>query len=442
MKKIILIILALIPFLGFSQMEAGEYINADTVKKGGIDVYVDHLQNIESEDMGKFAKVSGDSVVWSEVAIDTITQNAADIVTIKDQQASQSDSILNNTEAIEAIETSTVQPATNLEANTGVRDDVYISPENLYFVLELREYLSERDSLTLFLTKYDGDTLTNSLYDSLVVQLALINANVDSIAENNTRIFSLFDSLANIYTETEIDYLLSIINEKDINQSDSLVLALDSLSNFLLLSDFGDILATHYLTELDSTGFEITESQISDLVHFTNEDETDQIYSADSADIVHFNELEYFTNEDETDKVYAGDSTKIKADIIENTDSILANAEAIENIVIELPDKASFITALLLLNDTDYLTAKNIGDLLDLYIQKDEFNATLTGDIDGVNTTFTTDKDFVPNTTQLFWNGQTYKRGLHYEEVGVNTIEFYSAFTPQLDDYYKLNYKY
>ena len=42
------------------------------------------------------------------------------------------------------------------------------------------------------------------------------------------------------------------------------------------------------LTELDSAGFNISESQIYDLVHFTNTDEKDQVFAADSANIVHF----------------------------------------------------------------------------------------------------------------------------------------------------------
>ena len=46
-----------------------------------------------------------------------------------------------------------------------------------------------------------------------------------------------------------------------------------------------------YLTDLDSTGFRITESQISDLDYFTNTDETDPVYATDSANIVWFSDL-------------------------------------------------------------------------------------------------------------------------------------------------------
>ena len=35
-----------LPFIGFTQFEGGEYINADTVKKNGIPVYLEHLKNL------------------------------------------------------------------------------------------------------------------------------------------------------------------------------------------------------------------------------------------------------------------------------------------------------------------------------------------------------------------------------------------------------------
>nr|WP_320023792.1 tail fiber domain-containing protein [uncultured Draconibacterium sp.] len=69
------------------------------------------------------------------------------------------------------------------------------------------------------------------------------------------------------------------------------------------IAAFGYI-KNYTVTESDVTqhqaALQITESQITDLVHFTNADETDQVFAADSADIVHFNELSYFTGEDIT----------------------------------------------------------------------------------------------------------------------------------------------
>ncbi|MCP3925114.1 MAG: hypothetical protein GY714_21265, partial [Desulfobacterales bacterium] len=59
-----------------------------------------------------------------------------------------------------------------------------------------------------------------------------------------------------------------------------------------------------------STGISITESQISDLDHFTNDDETDPVYGAwDKSTGISITEsqisdLTHFTNDDETDPVY------------------------------------------------------------------------------------------------------------------------------------------
>jgi uncharacterized protein (TIGR02145 family) len=54
-------------------------------------------------------------------------------------------------------------------------------------------------------------------------------------------------------------------------------------------------------------------------------DETDPIFAADSANIVHFNELDYFTNADEIDPVYAGDSAYIKTHVRDDLDLSATN---------------------------------------------------------------------------------------------------------------------
>jgi len=59
----------------------------------------------------------------------------------------------------------------------------------------------------------------------------------------------------------------------------------DSLSYYMLTTAFTDSIPTIKLTRFDSTGFRVTEEQILNLQHFTNADETDHVYAADSTQI-------------------------------------------------------------------------------------------------------------------------------------------------------------
>jgi hypothetical protein len=59
----------------------------------------------------------------------------------------------------------------------------------------------------------------------------------------------------------------------------------DSLSYYMLTESFTDSIPTIKLTRFDSTGFRVTEEQILNLQHFTNADETDHVYAADSTQI-------------------------------------------------------------------------------------------------------------------------------------------------------------
>jgi len=100
------------------------------------------------------------------------------------------------------------------------------------------------------------------------------------------------------------------------------------LSPFATISQLGDSTALlrseipTLLNDLDSAGFNISESQIYDLVHFTNTDETDQVFADDSANIVHFDELDYFTNADELDPIALDSITAHRLDINQNVSDI------------------------------------------------------------------------------------------------------------------------
>lgn len=68
MKKIfILSILILFSIFSFAQFEAGEYINADTIKKEGVNVFVDHLQNLSTNDSNFVAVNFGTYVDWVDL---------------------------------------------------------------------------------------------------------------------------------------------------------------------------------------------------------------------------------------------------------------------------------------------------------------------------------------------------------------------------------------
>jgi hypothetical protein len=54
-------------------------------------------------------------------------------------------------------------------------------------------------------------------------------------------------------------------------------------------------------------------------------------------------------------------------------------------------------------------------------------DATFTGAIDGFNATLTTPTDFVPNSVAVHVDGLRQKRGLHFNESGLNQIVFTSA---------------
>jgi hypothetical protein len=69
MKKLILILIIIFPFIGFAQFEAGEYVNADTIKKGGVPVFVNHLQNLSPDDSSKIPVHKGSYIDW-ESAVD------------------------------------------------------------------------------------------------------------------------------------------------------------------------------------------------------------------------------------------------------------------------------------------------------------------------------------------------------------------------------------
>lgn len=52
------------------------------------------------------------------------------------------------------------------------------------------------------------------------------------------------------------------------------------------------------------------------------------------------------------------------------------------------------------------------------------FDSTFTGAINGTNATLTLPTNFLANSTAVWMDGIRQKRGVHYNEVGPNQIEF------------------
>ena len=72
MKKVLLLLtLILLGFSGFAQFEAGEYLNSDTLKNKGVDVYVEHLK-LKPEDIGKVPIHQGNTVQWTDFMRDSV----------------------------------------------------------------------------------------------------------------------------------------------------------------------------------------------------------------------------------------------------------------------------------------------------------------------------------------------------------------------------------
>ena len=73
-----------------------------------------------------------------------------------------------------------------------------------------------------------------------------------------------------------------------IRDADFTSLSINGTDLAIILNDTANVVRSEIpllLTELDSSNFRITEEQISNLQHFTNSDETDQVYAADSTQI-------------------------------------------------------------------------------------------------------------------------------------------------------------
>jgi len=52
------------------------------------------------------------------------------------------------------------------------------------------------------------------------------------------------------------------------------------------------------------------------------------------------------------------------------------------------------------------------------------FTEILQGEIDNINKVFYTSYDYIPNSTIVFRNGLLQQRGIHYEELGNQLIQF------------------
>lgn len=68
MKKILLILIAFAPIFAMAQFEGGEYINSDTLKNKGVNVYVDHLKNFVESDSGKILMHRNKTATWENLS--------------------------------------------------------------------------------------------------------------------------------------------------------------------------------------------------------------------------------------------------------------------------------------------------------------------------------------------------------------------------------------
>ena len=160
-----------------------------------------------------------------------------------------------------------------------------------------------------------------------------------------------------------------------------------------------------YLTDLDSTGFRITESQISDLDYFTNTDETDPVYATDSANIVWFSDLTDSLN-------IVRDSLAIHLDTLQahntkintNVDSLISHNTRINNNLDSINIHRPLIDA-----NTLKITFPGFSTLLDDYSFTD--NSTLwdntadsipilRADIDDINAKLDTIEVFYAASSQ------------------------------------------
>ena len=66
------------------------------------------------------------------------------------------------------------------------------------------------------------------------------------------------------------------------------------------------------------------------------------------------------------------------------------------------------------------------------------YNSAYTGAIDGDNAVFITAYNFLPNSTQVYYNGQKITLGKDYIEASTNIISL--AFAPQVTDVLTINY--
>lgn len=256
------------------------------------------------------------------------------------------------------------------------------------------------------------------------------------------------------------------------------------------------------LTEFNATGFTITESQISNLDHFTNADETDPIYSAwnknyfdlinrpnfqdsistyqtdnqqlsidslnrvftitlEDGDSVQFEDSntqlsQSEVNAFEIDPIYIGDTAQIiyDTDIISEQDTGVSRIATIIEMIAGINNEY-IVTPLRNAEDLEINAVKYYGNKEDIYSDYDitidsvfasnhyEFveNETPSGLVNGTNATFTTTYEFEAGSTEVFLNGVKQILGVNYIEE-VRQIVFIAGYEPYTNDYLRINYKY
>jgi hypothetical protein len=448
-------------------------LSGDTLRIRGEDTYIK---------IGNATSVSNNA--------SNISDNAADILSNDNDIAELNDSItVHRTDINQNIS----NISDNTDSITAHRADIDINlgkdTTGIYHINRaLLDAISESDTTywgtqqnlilvddTLYLS-LSNDTISLKYFtDSISVHRADINQNISDISDNadsitlhradiNTNISGisdLNDSIdvhrtlidANTGKDTIGIYhanraLLDVITASDTARWGEIA-DLSGYATRTELSDTADVVRSEIpllLTELDSVGFRITEGQISDLQHFTNSDETDHLYKADSASIIFETDII-----SEQDTGVSRLATILETQVGENNELLitpLRNAEDLEiNAVPYYGAKENIYTNHNITGDSIFANYFNI-DMEGITISTSQVigyeyqvtNEVPEGSINGSNDTFTTDYNFISNSTEVFLNGVKQILGTNYTE-GSGQIIFNTGYIPYSGDLLTINYR-